>query len=248
MAPRASSAGAALLFQVLVVAAVLRRPLKGLLLGAGFLLLAALLLACTRLPFDMHRWLGSGAGECHAPAERIVVLGGSGMPSAAELLRLHRAAELARAMPNATVLVVHPGDPAVLGAMLAELQLRGVGVERLRGLNVGENTREQALAFVAEHPDGPPSVALVTAPENMYRSVRAFRRAGVGEVCGVPAWDHAMDHHFRFDHRAAGGRAWVPDVSARTGLRYTFWNYLKLEVTCLRECAAIAYYRVNGWM
>jgi hypothetical protein len=51
-----------------------------------------------------------------------------------------------------------------------------------------------------------------------------------------------------YGHRRIGGKAWVPDVSQEAGLRYTFWNYLKLEITCLREYVAIAYYWLNDWI
>ena len=217
-----------------------------LLLG-GFALIL-LVLAGTRVPYDAHRALGSRAGECKQPVDVLVLLGGSGMPSAAELQRLYRGAELAQAMPKAEVWVVHPGDTTVLEAMIRELLLRGVDPRRIARLNVGENTREQALAV--HHVVGARNVSLglVTAPENMYRSVRAFRKVGLANICGAPAWDHAMDHGFAYAHERIGGKAYVPDVSNATGLRYTFWNYLKLEVTCLREYVAIAYYRINGWI
>lgn len=223
-------------------------PLRLLVIGLGTIAMVMVVLAATRLPFDAHRTLGTSAGECIAPADLIVVLGGSGMPSAAELRRLYHAAEVAQAMPAAAVLVIHPGDPAVLQAMVAELILRGVGAERLRSLNEGDNTRAQALAVRAYLGSARPAMVLVTAPENMYRSVRAFRAVGLAQVCGAPAWDHAMDHAFTYAHRGIGGKAYVPDVSHATGLRYTWWNYLKLQVTCLREYFAIAYYALNGWI
>ena len=40
----------------------------------------------------------------------------------------------------------------------------------------------------------------------------------------------------------------MPDISGNPDLRYTFWNYLKLEITCLREYVAIAYYWMNDWI
>jgi len=128
------------------------------------------------------------------------------------------------------------------------LHLRGVDRDRISPLNEGDNTRAQALALRQHLGEARPSLVLVTAPENMYRSVRAFRRAGFPAVCGAPAWDHAMDHAFSYAHRGIGGKAYVPDVSDATGLRYTWWNYLKLQVTCLREYFAIAYYALNGWI
>jgi uncharacterized SAM-binding protein YcdF (DUF218 family) len=225
-----------------------RRPMRRALLGMGLLAGVVLLLACTRLPFDAHRWLGTAAGECNAAPDLIVVLGGSGMPSGPELRRLQEAATLADRWPGAAVLVVHPGDPAVLDAMAAELRLRGVSPDRIQLLNEGDNTRAQALAVEQRVGRKYTSIALVTAPENTYRSVRSFREVGWTSVCGAPAWDHAMFHEFDYVHEAIGGRGWTPDVSGAPGLRYTWWNYLKLEVTVLREWVAIVYYWINGWV
>jgi len=214
----------------------------------GVLALVALALAFTRVPFDAHRWLGTAAGNCVGTVDLIVVLGGSGMPSGPELLRLHRTAQVAAIFPNAGVLVIHPQDTVVMGAMVRELVLRGVDLERVAVLPAGDNTREQAMLCARRWAGEEGAVALVTAPENMYRSVLAFRRAGLGQVCGMPAWDHAAHHDFNYSHSALGGKAYLPDVSSTPGIRYTFWNYLKLEVTCLREYVAIAYYRLNGWL
>jgi uncharacterized SAM-binding protein YcdF (DUF218 family) len=207
-----------------------------------------LVLAFTRIPFDAHRWLGTAAGECATPMDHIIVLGGSGMPSGPELLRLHQAAAVALEMPQADLLVVHPQDSSVVNAMVGELVLRGVDHDRIAVLPAGDNTREQALLCASRWAGQEGSFALVTAPENMYRTIRAFQRAGLKNVCGVPAWDHASDHDFKYGHRKIGGRTYVPDVSDAPGLRYTFWNYLKLEITCLREYVAIVYYRLNGWL
>jgi len=226
------------------LSAALRRLLK--VAGALFLVLA--LLAFTRVPFDAHRWLGTAAGECASAPDLIVVLGGSGMPSGPELLRLHRAAEVALEWPNATLAVVHPGEQTALEAMVDELVLRGVHRSRIVPVNEGDNTRAQALAVARLLPGQQDRLALVTAPENMYRSVLTFRKAGSAVACGVPAWDHAMYHAFAYGHREIGGKGWVPDVSDAPSLRYTWWNYLKLEVTVLREWVAIAYYRLNGWI
>lgn len=222
------------------------RWLRRIVIVGGCLAAMMIVLAFTRIPFDVHRWLGMAGKECHG--EHIVVLGGSGMPSGPELLRLHRAAGLAHEDASRRITVIHPGGPAVLEDMVEELVIRGVGRSRITALNQGENTREQAMVFWQQERSPRTPVILVTAPENMYRSVRAFQRAGHGQVCGAAAWDHAMDHDFAYRHKAIGGKAWTPDVSDDPSLRYTFWNYLKLEITCLREFAAIAYYQLNGWI
>lgn len=213
----------------------------------GVVGLLMIVLAFTRIPFDVHRWLGRAGSECEG--QEIVVLGGSGMPSGPELLRLHCAAELALKDTSRMITVIHPGDPAVLEQMVMELVIRGVGRRRITTINEGENTREQALIYW-KHRSFHTPVVVVTAPENMYRSVRAFQRANLseGRVCGAAAWDRAMDHAFGYEHEGIGGQAWAPDVSDDPGLRYTFWNYLKLEITCLREFVAIAYYKLNGWI
>jgi uncharacterized SAM-binding protein YcdF (DUF218 family) len=215
----------------------------------GILMLLMIVLAFTRIPFDAHRWLGTAGGLCAAGVGTIVVLGGSGMPSGPELLRLHYAAEFAALQPAAQVLVVHPQDGSVMDAMVAELLLRGVDESRISRILEGTNTREQVLRIAAARPEirGMP-VAVVTAPANMYRSLLAFRRAGFTDVCGVPAFDHALFVDLRYGHQAIGGKAYVPDVSGSQGLRYDLWNRLKLQITCLRECLAIAYYRLNGWI
>ncbi|HEY0978370.1 MAG TPA: YdcF family protein [Flavobacteriales bacterium] len=216
-------------------------------LGGATLVL--MILACTRVPYDVHRWLGTGAGLLESAPDRILVLGGSGMPSGPELLRLHYAAALAKEFPEARILLVHPEDTAILAAMELELRLRGVAPHRIGQEDEGTSTRAQALAAFAHQPAlRTESIALVTAPENMYRSVRTFRRVGCTRVAGVPAFDTPMFVDLAYDHRGVGGRVFVPDVSERSGLRYTFWNYLKLEITCLREFFAISYYRLNGWL
>ena len=223
--------------------------LRSVLLFGGALLFVMLALALTRLPFDAHRWLGTAAGECTAAPQAIVVLGGSGMPSGPELLRLQHAASLAHVVRDVPVVVVHPPDTMVMRLMVAELVLRGVAVARIQPVLLGSNTREQAMAVHGAFPGlHKASVALVTAPENMYRSVRAFRRVGFTGVCGEAAWDNPMFIDLDYAHRRIGGKGWVPDVSRNTGIRYTFWNYLKLEISCLREYAAVAYYWLNDWI
>lgn len=233
---------------LVIVAGLVARVLRPVAMAMGLLFLLLVLLAFTRLPFDAHRWLGTAGGECTGRVDRIVVLGGSGMPSGPELLRLHRAAALAGAHPHASVWVVHPGADGVREAMVEELVLRGVERSRIAVVPEGDNTRAQALACAERWAGWEGGIALVTAPENLYRSVLAFRKAGMLTTCGVPAWDHAMHHDLRYAHRSIGGKAYLPDVSDAPALRYTFWNYLKLEVTCLREAVALAYYRLNGWI
>ena len=215
----------------------------------GLFALVMIVLAFTRVPFDAHRWLGTAGGLCTTAPGHIVVLGGSGMPSGPELLRLHCAAQLAQLYPKADLVVVHPDDTMTMRLMVDELVLRGVHATRISTLLEGGNTREQALRVKEAFPElARNAVAIVTAPENMYRTLGSFRKLGFAKVSGAPAFDHAMLVDFGYAHQKIGGKAWVPDVSDNLDLRYTFWNYLKLEITCLREAVAIGYYRTNGWV
>lgn len=218
-------------------------------LWAGVLFILMCALAFSRVPFDAHRWLGTAGGVCEASPDRIIVLGGSGMPSGPELLRLDYAAKAANAFPSATVLVVHPLDTATVRRMVEELELRGVDPGRISMETRGTNTREQALNIARALAGAKGErVALVTAPENMYRSLRVFRKLGFARVTGIPAFDNPMFVDLGYRHGAIGGKPWTPDVSGDLALRYNFWNYLKLEVTCLREYMAIAYYWMNDWI
>lgn len=215
----------------------------------GCLMLVALVLAFTTLPFKAHRWLGTAGGELRSVPDRILVLGGSGMPSGGELMRIHVAATLAEAYPDVPVLVVHARDTVVLAAMRAELVLRGVAVDRITMMMGGGNTREQALALATSfEQERSLRWAVVTAPEHMYRALGALRRVGFSRVGGVAAFETPLFVDLGYDHRRIGGRGLAPDVSGSLSLRYDLWHHLRLEVTCLREYLAIAHYKLNGWM
>lgn len=207
-------------------------------------------LSFTSMPFQWHRWLGEAAGTCGASSPGVIlVMGGSGMPSGPELLRLQVAAKLAEAHPASEVLLIHPLDTAVMALMVDELRMRGVVEERISVVIEGRNTREQAIVLHERFPEmHHVPIALVNAPENCYRSVGALRRVGFTKVCAAPAWDTPMFVDLDQTHRMLGGRGLAPDVGRSQSLRYDFWNRLKLQVTCFREWAAILYYGLNGWI
>ncbi|MEZ4808345.1 MAG: YdcF family protein [Flavobacteriales bacterium] len=225
------------------------RLLRGAMIGLGLVAFLMILLAFTSVPFHAHRWLGLAGGTLSDPPGTIIVLGGSGMPSGPELLRLHCAAEVGAEHPGARLLVAHVADSAEVLLMRDELVRLGIAIERIDTALAGSNTREQALFIARNRPELlVQRTALVTAPENMYRSLGAFRKLGFQRIQGVPAFDNALFSDLAYRHERIGGKAYLPDVSDDLDLRYTFWNYLKLEITCLREAVALAYYRLNGWI
>lgn len=224
------------------------RMLRTVCLVLGALFLIMLVLAFTRIPFDAHHWLGTAGGLAGPDADAVIVLSGSGMPSGPELMRCHVAARIALHAPKSDVCLVLPYDTALARAMVEELDLRGVRPGRITLLMHGRNTREQALDLATALPHWRTrEMAVVTAPENMYRTLLTFRKLGFTRIAGAPAFDHALFSSLAYDHAAIGGKTNVPNLSSSTDLRYNFWNYLKLEVTCLRECFALAYYKWNGW-
>lgn len=228
---------------------VLLRIVKWSLISLGGLTAVMVVLAFTSLPYRAHRWLGTAGGLCEVPPQAIILLGGSGMPSGPELMRCQVAAALGEEAPWARILIVVPADTLLAQAMTREVVWRGIDAERIDVLMGGRNTREQALQVAQSDPLLLElTTALVTAPENMYRSLEAFRRVGATRIDGAPAFDHALTDDLRYIHGQIGGKAYVPDVSDSMDLRYNFWNRIKLEITCLREYVAIVYYRLNGWM
>ncbi len=78
---------------------------------------------------------------------------------------------------------VHPLDTTVAELMAEELIIRGVAVSRISMALQGTNTREQALLLTENDPSMKlEQVALVTAPENMYRSLAVFPGVGYTNV------------------------------------------------------------------
>jgi len=215
----------------------------------GFFFLFLILLAFTRIPFDIHYWLGTANSAFYLKPDYIIMLGGSGMPSESNLMRLYYTADLAHQYPEASVIVAHPIDTAIISLMDAELVAHGVDSSRIIIEKCGTNTREQALEIaglvkgIKEKP-----IVIVTSMENMYRTMRVFRKLGFKNAGGRAAFENSMFVDLSYNHKRIGGREYMPDVSESMNLRYNFWNYLKLEITCLREFTAILYYKLNGWI
>lgn len=224
---------------------ILRRLL--LMMGAVSLLMIGL--AFTPIPFHAHRWLGTHGGLVEGPVGRIILLSGSGMPSGPELMRCHQAALQAARSPSAQVVLALPRDTALARAMIAELALRGVASDRIILLMHGRNTREQALdAAHALKGTLERNTALITSPTHAYRALRTFRKVGFTRINGAPAFNTPLYTSLEYAHRRVGGKPYVPDVSGSTELRYDFWNRMELQIACLRELAALCYYRMNSWI
>ena len=169
------------------------------------------------------------------------------MPSESNLIRLYYTAEYARRYPS-KVVVVHPKDSVCRAEMTRYLVQSGIPENRIAFMDKGGNTRSQALELAKADPETTNArLLVVTAPEQVRRTVKTLKKAGFAHVRGLAAREGTVDFDLSLNHKELQGNRAMPTLES-TRLRYTFWNYLKLEVTCLREYFALAYYRVKGWI
>jgi uncharacterized SAM-binding protein YcdF (DUF218 family) len=219
----------------------------------GIILLVSVIFSFTDLPFWSYYWLGTHNADLEKDPDLIVVMGGGGMPSPDGLIRCYFAAEIANQYPEAFVLIAVPSDTSLREdspelIMCRELQMRGIDSIRIFYESRGVNTRTQAMniagMFSREVKDTL-GIRIVTSPEHMYRSVAVFRKAGFRHVGGQPSFEKAIDEELLVKKKK--GEIKPSDLKG-LGLRYNMWNYLKYEITVLRELCAIAWYRIRGWI
>ena len=200
-----------------------------------------------RLDYFAYHQLGTHCKRLKGNPEVIVVLGGSGMPSADGLIRTYFAAEAALKFPQADVIIAHPYDDDnkrahQLDLMAHELIIRGVDSLRIRYEPTGTSTHTQAMhiaALLSAQTEAP--VLLITSPEHMYRSIHSLQKAGFKNVGGLPSFEKPISEKTLKGKKKKGEKvalAW----------RYNFWSYLRYEILVLREYSAIAYYKLKGWI
>ena len=218
----------------------------------GSITLVAVLFSFTDYPFWAYHWLGTHNSGLDLAPDVVVIMGGGGMPGTEGLMRCYYAAETARQFPNSSILIAIPADsvrkkdsPELL--MAAELILRGIDSSRIRFERNGFNTRTQALnIYKLLGEDAADSLALriVTSPEHMFRSVAVFRKVGFSKVGGAPSFEEDIREALLVKKTKGSEKKELHGLS----LRYNMWNYLKYEITVLREYCAILYYKFRGWI
>ncbi|HCY43228.1 MAG TPA: hypothetical protein DHV48_18145 [Prolixibacteraceae bacterium] len=228
---------------------------RSVLLIFGVLFLLVLLLSFTTLPYWGYYWLGTSESKITGKPDYIVLLGGGGMPSESNLMRafyVHRAATEA---PESKIVISIPGNSAdsMSTARLVAAELISKGIDRGRFLyeENGTNTRSQAMQLQQFMSLNIPekSILLVTSPEHMRRAVLVFKKAGFTKVSALPAFENAIEADLFFeDDRLGDDKLLVPDIGGNTTVRYQFWNHLKYEILIAREMAALAYYKLRGWI
>lgn len=220
-----------------------------LVLGALFALF--LVLGATSVPFYMHHNLGIDHNNDYdtiQPFEpqHVIMMGGAGMPSASNLMRLYYTANLSKNY-NCPVIIVHPQDSICHAEMFDFLVNQGVTSEIFHN-TIGTNTRSQVLGLAENHPDLlTTNILVVTSPEHLRRTIKCFNKAGFQQVRGIATYEGTVDFNLSLEKQELKGREEVPNVES-TKLRYTFWNYLKLEIDTYREYFALFYYKIKGWI
>ena len=213
----------------------------------GFLFFVMLALALTSAPFYAYYHLGQNPNDNDTPMrpQRVVMFGGAGMPSEDNLIRLYHTAALAQHF-DIPVILVHPED-SLCQAEMTRL-LRQDGVDSILYMKEGTNTRSQALGLMAAYPElaEEPFLA-VTSPEHLRRTVKCLNKVGFTNVIGKAAYPATVDFDLSLKKQKLGGNKAIPSVES-VKMRYTFFNYLKLEITCVREYLALGYYRIKGWI
>jgi uncharacterized SAM-binding protein YcdF (DUF218 family) len=227
---------------------------KKILIAMGVVLLFSVIMSFTDYPFWAYFWLGTHNSELETEPDVLVLLGGGGMPSPDGLMRCYSAAELAEEYPETRIVIAIPGDTAMHEKspeimMANELILRKTDSTRISFENEGYNTRTQALnvmEMIGQNKTDTLAIQLITSPDHMFRAVAAFRKLGFLHVGGRPVFEKDLDEKLLI--RKGLSKKQYKAETRRLGLRYNMWNYMKYEITVLREWCAIAYYKLRGWI
>ena len=213
----------------------------------GILFFVMLVLAFTSAPFYMHYRLGQNPKddvEVSNP-QLVMMFGGAGMPSEDNLMRLYNTAALARHF-DVPILLVHPEDSLCQTEMTR--LLRQGGIDSILYMTEGANTRSQAVELMNAYPElSEKELIVVTSPEHVRRTVKCLNKVGFRNTIGKAAYPATVDFDLSLKKQKLGGNEAIPSVES-VKMRYTFFNYLKLEITCVREYFALAYYKIKGWI
>ena len=167
------------------------------------------------------------------------------MPSEDNLMRLYHTAALAQHF-DIPVVLVHPKDSLCQTEMTR--LLRQDGVNNIEYMTGGANTRSQCVELKEKYPQfANQPMLVVTSPEHVRHTVKCLNKVGFTNVIGKAAYPATVDFDLSLKKQKLGGNEAIPSVES-IKMRYTFFNYLKLEITCLREYCALAYYTIKGWI
>jgi len=221
---------------------------KTFLLTLGVILLVLFILAFTSVPYWTRYWLGTHNSRFDFKPDYIIMLGGNGMPSEDNLIRLFYVADMAKTYISSKIIIAHPFDSASYQKMRYELISKHIDSSRIKFELYGVNTRSQALNIKNFFPQTVNAkLVIVTSTEHILRSILVFRKAGFKFVGGCPSFESDIDSDLAYNWKILGGRKFIPNIGS-ISLRYSFWSYLRIEILCLREFTALGYYYLKNWI
>ncbi len=228
----------------------IKKYFKWLLQLSGFIMLIAVILSFTSYPYWAYYWLGVHNASQKEDPDIIIMLGGNGMPSPDGLIRTYYTAKTAHEFPFASIYIAMPNDTSLHEEspelmMANEIILRGIDSNRIHFEPNGINTHSQALniaRMLGKASLDTIIIRIITSPEQMYRAVASFKKAGFKNVGGIASFEEALPENLLI------GKHKKELKTERLDLRYNIWNYLKYEIIVVREYCAIAYYKIRGWM
>jgi len=227
---------------------IIKKTIKIAAISGGCLFFVIVLLAFTPAPFYMYYHLGTDSkmmDKSFSPTH-IVMLGGAGMPSQGNLIRLFYTAGFAQS--DTEIIILHPKDSLCQQSMTQELTAKGIDTEKITFITEGSNTHSQILQLKYQRPELlHQDLLVITSPEYLTRTVKCFRKLGFTSIHGEGAFEATVDFDLSLKNKKTEGNKLIPLIES-SNLRYTFWNYLKLEIDCFREYTAIGYYKLKGWI
>ena len=124
----------------------------------------------------------------------------------------------------------------------------GIAPDKILYMTGGSNTRAQSLCLADSFPNiTSANCLIITAPEHLSRTLKCLHKCGFQNIRGIGAFENTVDFDLSIDKQALKGNKYIPDIES-TNLRYTYWNYLKLEIICFREYFATMYYWMKDWI
>lgn len=218
--------------------------------GIVFMLMIGLSL--TEQPFWMSYYLGTANSAIQAEPDYIVIMGAGGMPGPKGFMRCYYGAQAAKIFPEAKVIIAMPAEPGkFLGSdpyQMYEATAR-YGVEDRRFLFEvrGTDSHSQAVEVFKMLKNEPnQNMLIVTSPEHMYRCILTFEKCGFENVDGMSSFSTALNDNLLLTKEEIESES-LP-LARNTTMRYTMWNYLKLEIDIIREVIALGYYKFKGYV
>src|SRR5690554_5370535 len=124
------------------------KRLKQLLLILGGIFLLLFILSFTSLPYYAYRSLSLYKQQLSEAPDAIILMGGSGIPSPNDLIRLYYTTLAAQKNPNAQIVIAIPQRIDRIenrSIVVQKLKLDGIDPNRIIWANQGFNTRSQVV-------------------------------------------------------------------------------------------------------